>query len=585
MPPVLDQILQTIGRLGSESAADYRRIRELRERLEKGRFHLAVLGQFKRGKSTLLNALLGEAILPTSVIPLTSIPTFIHGGKARHVRVFHLDGWPGEELSGEHSEELAAFLSKYVTEAENPHNEKGVSHVEVLHPAPILQKGTVLIDTPGIGSTFRHNTEATLRFLAECDAALFLASVDPPLTEVEVDFLKRVLGTVPRLFFVLNKVDYLRDEDKQLALDFLRKTLSHHLGIAENVPIFAVSAQGGLEAKRSGDSTAWERSGLAAIENHLIGFLANGKALVLRDAIARKAGDVVADILLRIRLAIRTLQLPVVDLQERLRAFERKLKETKQQRTIAEDLLSGEQKRLATVVESEAERLRRAARDHLHKAMEKCFANSDWETSDERVAQKSLDEAVPRFFERESGEMSRAFSLRVAEALQPHKQRADELIEAVRKTASGIFDVPYQASESSPTLELTRQPHWVRHDWSTALGAIPVGFLARLAPLRIRRWRARKLLMGQIESLVVRNVENLRWSMLQNLDHTFRRFGSGLEDRFQETITATLGAIQAVGAKKHEKAETVAKEIVRLQAVERELAEISHRLQAAAEDG
>ena len=54
--------------------------------------------------------------------------------------------------------------------------------------------GQVLIDTPGIGSTFRHNAQATLNFLPQCDAALFLVSADPPITEVEVDFLKEVRG-------------------------------------------------------------------------------------------------------------------------------------------------------------------------------------------------------------------------------------------------------------------------------------------------------------------------------------------------------------------------------------------------------
>ncbi len=63
------------------------------------------------------------------------------------------------------------FLEEYVTEAANPGNRLGINHVEVASPAEILSRGVVLIDTPGIGSTFRHNTEATLNFLPQCDAA------------------------------------------------------------------------------------------------------------------------------------------------------------------------------------------------------------------------------------------------------------------------------------------------------------------------------------------------------------------------------------------------------------------------------
>ncbi|MDN5344604.1 MAG: hypothetical protein PWQ18_715 [Clostridia bacterium] len=90
-----------------------------------------------------------------------------------------------------------------------------LSQVEVFYPSPLLSKGVVLIDTPGIGSTFRHNTEATLNFLPQCDAALFLVSADPPITEVEVEFLKAVRSRVTHLFFILNKVDYLNLEQNQ----------------------------------------------------------------------------------------------------------------------------------------------------------------------------------------------------------------------------------------------------------------------------------------------------------------------------------------------------------------------------------
>ena len=88
----------------------------------------------------------------------------------------------------------------FVTEEGNPKNRLGVEEVEILHPAPILQHGVVLIDTPGVGSTFTHNTRSTLNFLPQCDAALFVVSADPPLTEVETEFLKVVKSKVERLF-------------------------------------------------------------------------------------------------------------------------------------------------------------------------------------------------------------------------------------------------------------------------------------------------------------------------------------------------------------------------------------------------
>jgi ribosome biogenesis GTPase A len=107
------------------------------------------------GKSTLLNALLGQDVLPTSVIPLTAIPTFIRHAASPGARVHYQDGRTPEEFSSERIKEVTAFLLKYVTESGNPKNRLGVSQVDVLHPAAILARGVVLIDTPGIGSTLR----------------------------------------------------------------------------------------------------------------------------------------------------------------------------------------------------------------------------------------------------------------------------------------------------------------------------------------------------------------------------------------------------------------------------------------------
>jgi hypothetical protein len=101
-PPaeVLRGLLEHLQKLCDESGEAFTdvhtRITQLQERLIEERFNLAVLGQFKRGKSTLLNALLGEPLLPTGVVPLTSIPTFLRGGETRVVRIFFHDGRQAE---------------------------------------------------------------------------------------------------------------------------------------------------------------------------------------------------------------------------------------------------------------------------------------------------------------------------------------------------------------------------------------------------------------------------------------------------------------------------------------------------------
>jgi GTPase SAR1 family protein len=172
---LLSQANGCIGRLDGDFRIFSQHLEELRERLAQGRLHLAVLGQFKRGKSTFLNAILGEEVLPASVVPLTAIPTFIYHDRLRTATVLYQDNRE-EEFTATQSEDLHTMLSRFVTESGNPNNRLGVSYVKITHPAAILEQGVVLIDTPGIGSTFRHNTETTLNFLPQCDAALFIVS-------------------------------------------------------------------------------------------------------------------------------------------------------------------------------------------------------------------------------------------------------------------------------------------------------------------------------------------------------------------------------------------------------------------------
>jgi len=204
---VLGKAADAVSEIGPEFVRYGRMLSDLSNRFSEGRFHLAVLGQFKRGKSTLLNALIGEPILPVGVVPLTAAPTFIQFGEAPKIRVRYQDSRPEGEFCGASTAERCDYLAGFVTEKGNPRNRHGVAEVQVDLPAPILSDGLVLIDTPGIGSTYRHNTTVTLDFLQQCDAALFLVSADPPISDVELEFLRQIREKVPRLFFVLNKID------------------------------------------------------------------------------------------------------------------------------------------------------------------------------------------------------------------------------------------------------------------------------------------------------------------------------------------------------------------------------------------
>ena len=552
------------------------RLDELEKRLSQGRFHLAVLGQVKRGKSTLLNALLGEDVLPSSVIPLTALPTFIQYGEKRLLRVRYSDSRPDLVLKGEPTQWLNKQLMGFVTEDANPHNEKGVLQVEITHPAAIL-RDVVLIDTPGIGSTYRHNTEATMNFLPQCDAALFMVSADPPITEVEVAFLKEIKSRVTQLFFVLNKVDYLTEAERETALGFYRTVLTRDTGIDRDTRIFAISARKGLQAKESGDAQQWVESGLSEVFDHLIAFLAHERSRVLKEAIGRKALDVFNDVHLQIELEIRALELPLVELETRLTLFDKKIVEAKQQRIHAQDILTGDQKRVHEQLETYIKNLRTPIREQLTSIADAAIAASPH--NPEQAAKQAVAEAIPAWFEHELGTVSARMDGEITALLENHEHRADELIESIRKAASELFEIPYHAPKGERVYKPDRKPFWVEHAWESSFSPISSEVIERILPGTIRASRARDRLKKQIDTLVIRNLENLRWETLQNIDAAFRKFSTDLDANLALTIEATHGAICSALSARKQHEENVADRILDLKKVSTEMQGVISRFE------
>ena len=521
------------------------RFEELGIRLNEGRFHLAVLGQFKRGKSTFLNALLGEEILPTSVIPLTAIPTFIFSGNERRIRVIFADDTPSVEIRPATNAHVADFLGEYVTESGNPKNRRHVSVVEVFLPSEILQKGVVLIDTPGIGSTFRHNTEATLNFLPQCDAALFVVSADPPITEVEIAFLQEVKTKVSRLFFLLNKVDYLDPHEQETAQNFLVDVLKTQGGFSQPLEIFCLSSRLGLKAKQADDVSLWRECGLEKVESHLVDFLAGEKSQTLKRAIAGKALALLGEAQMTIELRIQAMQIPLEDLETRLKHFERELAEVEQERVVSHDLLKGSNRRMHEFLEEFSHELRTRSLAFLEGLIARTVKKGDSGKIEEDHLREILAQAIPGFFEHEMGAATALFEEKMRTTLKPFQQRADTLIEKIRQTAAQIFNVPYQAPESHDAFRVVEQPYWVTHKWSSSIRPISETFIDRFYSSEKRIERIVSRVMDQAKNLVVQNVENIRWPLFQSLDQTFLHFGSDLDDRLGETLEATHGAMKA----------------------------------------
>ncbi|MGC8669096.1 MAG: dynamin family protein [Chthonomonadales bacterium] len=217
--------------MGAQSIAD--EAHALAERAREGRFYVACVGQFKRGKSTLINALTGAQVLPTGTVPVTSVVTVLRYGELLAARLRHPgEGW--QELD-------PANLHLYVSEEENPGNIKQIEAVEVFVPSDLLSTGLCFVDTPGLGSVFAANTEATRDFVPHIDAALLVIGPDPPISGEEIALAEQIARNVDYFVFVLNKADRVTHMECDASVQFAQRVLSQRL--ARPVErIFRVSA-------------------------------------------------------------------------------------------------------------------------------------------------------------------------------------------------------------------------------------------------------------------------------------------------------------------------------------------------------
>jgi GTP-binding protein EngB required for normal cell division len=284
---------------------------ELAQRLDAGRFAVAVCGAFNRGKSTVCNALLGIDVLPAGVLPLTAVATELSFG-SEHLAVVHLDGTTKEANIAE--------LADYVTEERNPDNERKVARVEIRIPADVLQSGAVLVDTPGLESIFLHNSEAARQAIVDADGAVVVLSADAPLGEGERDLLELIAERSARTFFVLNRVDHLQPPEVERVRDFVESALHDILGRPQRV--FCVSARAALDAKLGrGEVTDPWSQGWREFEDEFTQFLRDDLVAARVDAASAQLSRLVARADTEFQIEEAALRLSTAELDERIEQF------------------------------------------------------------------------------------------------------------------------------------------------------------------------------------------------------------------------------------------------------------------------
>lgn len=234
---ILDKTQKVYDLLAEEEACtgQAKEVGLLLEKLKSQEMTVSIIGQFKRGKSTLANAILEDEILPVGIVPVTSAVTkVVYGKRAAEV---HFQNGAFESIPFEK-------LSAYISEQENADNRLGVDSVILHTPSKFLKNGLTFVDTPGVGSFHKNNTEVAYQYMKESDAVIFLLSVDSPINQIEIDFLANTREFAGKFYFAVNKIDMIGDADLAAYIAYCEKLLCQ-LMETDTAAIFPVSAKTG----------------------------------------------------------------------------------------------------------------------------------------------------------------------------------------------------------------------------------------------------------------------------------------------------------------------------------------------------
>lgn len=243
-----------------------RRLDQTLRRLQDPSIRVIVVGEFKQGKSKLINALVNAPVCPVDDDIATSVPTVVRHGDPASASVLlpRADGEPGEDDTLERQPINIGDLAAYVSERGNPGNAKKLVAAEVFLPRKLLAGGLTVVDSPGVGGLGSTHTLSTLTALPSADAMLLVSDASQEYTEPEIRFLRQAMRITPSVAGVLSKTDLYPEWRRVAEMD-----RGHLAQVSPDIPLIAVSSDLRLAATRLQDSELNMESGFPGLIGHL----------------------------------------------------------------------------------------------------------------------------------------------------------------------------------------------------------------------------------------------------------------------------------------------------------------------------
>jgi small GTP-binding protein len=530
LPALLDGLAELL------DEASRARLAQVRVRLDQDRLRILVVGEAKRGKSTLVNALLGDRVLPTGALPVTALTTTLTHGNTAEVEAHYADGRTVRQTD-------LSVLVDLVTEDGNPGNIRGVNSVTVRLPNALLAAGVELVDTPGIGSIHEHNTAEAHHALGQMDAAVVVTATDPPITAAEREFLTRVRRLAVHTFLVLNKTDQVEAADLPAVVGFTRDVAARALGTAARV--FAVSARDAERGRDRHDDALVEQSGLPRFAAALRAYLATRRGADLRASVAAHAHRLTAAAIDDITLTLRAAVLDTAERNRRRDAFSRALTAVTAMSGESATILGGGIRDLIAETNEQA-------RDHVQVTTRTVLTRAEtWvaehpqmrggslEAAAYRAATTVADRAVSEWIARRQRELDTALRGLTGRL----ESRLAEQLDAVRTAAEESFAVPLAARPEPAGLTATTRFRLAPPGTASVTDALATPVRTHLPGSLGRRVIARHL-RTVLTDLVDQHFGRARADFQSRTEETHRQLSATLSRQLADAAEHVTGAIR-----------------------------------------
>jgi small GTP-binding protein len=497
-------------------------LNEQNRKLKKSHFNLSVLGQFKRGKSTLINALLGEDILPTGVLPLTAIITSLHYSENKRAEVIFNNG---ETKTINYKD-----IYQYVTEKENPQNCKEIKEVDIYYPSPLLKKGVILVDTPGIGSIYKNNTEITENYLHRADAVIFVLAVDPPMTEKEMDFLDEVKTIANKVIFVLNKIDIVSENDLKQIIDFSKKAIEDRLDIKKSeLEFYPISAE---EMKEEAKSKKGETEGfIDALEKMII----KQKGKIIISSVNDKLMYIKEHLLFNIELEIKILDEPLANLEEKVKKLYEKLEKIKTRKKQVVYLFKGEIEEILNILKNDIDELKKKQSKKLYIKAEEELKDLDGRNIQNQI-QDFLEKEIKIIFEEWRKEEKEKMDRLLYKESNKFVENINSIIDEIKQIFADLFDLEFFNIIAVDEMAVSKDFYYHIKDLDLFYPKLDILTFSAFLPGFIKKPIIKNQIKEEVIKQVDKNCGRINYDFKKRIEQSSKEFISNWEKEVDNLI-------------------------------------------------